>query len=130
MGGLAAVLLGGVSAGCSSDSAASRFTSQMRTICRHAGAPTAQVQPVPAGAAVALLQVAHMATTPWDKLPPSDLIVECGDGQPGSGSVYQDACGRHSPAPPTPTTTPCPTDSRCAPLEATFKSPPDEIAGC
>jgi hypothetical protein len=121
--------LAGLGAGCSSTSAYSRFTSQMKTICVKAGAPTSQVAAVPAGAAVAELQVAHMTTAPWDRLSPSDLIIECGTGQAGSGTVFLDACGRHTPAPPTPTTAPCPTDATCAPLEATI-NPPYRIVGC
>lgn len=125
---LTAVLCG-VGSACSSPSAYDKLTSDMKTLCAKANDPTSVVAAVPAGTVVVELQVAHMSTKPWDTLPPSDLIVECGNGQPGSGTILLDECGRRTPAPPPPMTVACPAGSACSPLAAQLVAP-FQIAGC
>jgi hypothetical protein len=60
--------------------------------------------PIPVKLAVARLRAAGMSTDPWDSLPSNDLIAEC--VELGGVSTLADACGLHSPAPPSPACTP------------------------
>ena len=115
--------------GLRATSGSDKFTAQMRAMCGKAHAPTSTVTPLPAGTAVAELQVAHMYTQPWDSLAPSDLIIQCGLGLPGSGSILLDGCGHHTPAPPPIIDPTCPTNVACALLSYRL-FPPFHITGC